>query len=159
MGIRSDELRRCFLCALSIGLSCAVFWLAFSPRLPGYSNLHNWYSGCVYVFLVVLMAMMVVAVRGKSETHAWPILLGAVLGWAASTLAYLICFAALGYFSFSPRSAPWWSVFVVALVAPPLATLSWLLGALSGAFFVFLRYLLLRTGLVSTPDTFDASSS
>lgn len=158
MAVRIDELRRSCLSALSIGLSCAVFWLAFSPRLPGYASLHKWYSGCICVFLVVLMAMMVLAFRGKSETHAWPIIIGAVLGWAASSLAYVIYFGVFGDLFSTARSPSVISVIAAALLLPPLATLSWLFGSLSGAFFVLLRYLLLRTGQADAPDTLNVAS-
>ena len=140
-----NELRRSLLCALSLGLACAVFWLAFGTRPPGYQNLHKWYGGCATIFLAVLMPMMAFALRGKLERSAWPIIIGALLGWVAASLAYLIYFGLFGEI-FSARGPDIGSIIIVAVAFPPLATLSPLFGALSGAFFVLSRHLMLRSG-------------
>jgi hypothetical protein len=135
-----NELRRIFLCALSLGLACAVFWVS-GAGLPGYRTFHKWYFGCVAVFLPILMAMMAIALRGRLERSAWPIIVGALSGWIAASLAYLI------YFEFSIGGLfknPAWHPFVqrieIIIFLPPVVTLSPLFGALSGAFFALSQY-------------------
>jgi hypothetical protein len=140
-----SELRRIFLCALSLGFSCAVFWLIFGAKPPGIAMLHRWYPGFATVLVAVLMAMMVVALRGRLERSAWPIIVGALLGYVSASVAYVIYF---GLFEFDLLSAAK-KTGVLAMIAAvffiaPLATLSWLFGALSGGFFILVRYLWLR---------------
>lgn len=142
-----NELRRILLVALSLVLACAVFRLAFGARLPGQLNLHKWYWGCVAIFLPLLMAMMVITLRGRLERAIWPIVVGTVIGWVASSLAYLIYFGLFeGFFTGAVRVHRLIDTVFIVMVFPPAATFSPLLGALAGAFFALSRYLLLRSG-------------
>ncbi len=145
----SDELRRIFLCALSLVLPCAVFWLIFGAKPPGIAMLHRWYPGFAAVLIAVLMAMMVVAFRGRLERSAWPIIVGALLGYVAASLAYVIYFESFGFdlLSVAKRTGVLAMIAVLFFIAP-LATLSWLFGALSGGLFVVVRHLLLRDSRV-----------
>lgn len=142
-GVRMNELRRIFLCALSVGLSSAMFRLAFGARLPGYENLHKWYPGCAAIFLAILIPMMVLAFRGRLERSAWPMVSGALLGWVAASLAYLIYFGLFEYGRLANQARIFGIqlIIIVSVLFPPLATLSWLFGALSGAFFIVARQL------------------
>lgn len=137
------ELRRILLVALCLALACAVFWMSGAGR-PGLSTLHKWYWGCVAVFLPIILALMVLAPRGRLERSIWPILVGAVLGWVAACPAYLIYFGFIEKLLFKPRGPDIFGLIVVSTVIAPIVTFSWLLGALAGAFFALPRYLLLR---------------
>jgi hypothetical protein len=136
--------------SLSLVLSCAVFWLVWGWRLPASETLHKWYWGFVAVFIAALMAMMVVAFRGRLERSAWPIVVGALLGYIAASLAYFIYFGLfeLNLLVSAIRKLGAINVIVASVLLPPLATLGWLFGALSGAFFVSSRYLMIRGGYV-----------
>jgi hypothetical protein len=142
-----DELRRSLLCALSLGLACIVFLMIFGTKLPGSGQLHRWYGGCTAVFFATLVAMMAGAFRGRLERCAWPIVVGGLLGYGAASLTYLVYF---GLFEFdllanTARRLGIVDLLVGTIFIVPLATLSWLLGALSGSFFALSRYLVLHS--------------
>lgn len=136
-----SELRRMFLIVLSISLSCAVFGLIWGARLPAAEKFNQWYWGCVAVFLAVLISLMIVVFRGGFEKSGWPVLLGLLLGYISAFLAYLIFF---GIFVNMKRWPPLFDAIMIAFLLPPTVTLSWLFGALTGTFFIFLRYLIWR---------------
>lgn len=143
-GVRMNELRRIFLCALSLSLACVVFWLALGGKLPGHEELHYW--GFVTVLLAVLIVTMILTLRGRLERSAWPILVGASLGWAAASLAYLVYFGLFDFRGLANQAARTGEINMIIgiMFLPPLATLSWLFGALSGAFFIVAKQLTVR---------------
>jgi hypothetical protein len=143
-----DELRRTALCLLSLGLACAVFWLIFGERLPASGNFSRHYPVFVAILLTVLMVAMVIALRGRLEKAAWPLLIGALLGYFAAPVSY-IAFVGLferEAFANLARKLPAIDLLLFVISVPSLATFSWLLGALSGAFFILSRYAVLRGG-------------
>jgi hypothetical protein len=70
---------------------------------------------------------------------------GALLGYVAAPLAYIIYFELFEFalLAGAMRDGVVATIAVLFFIAP-FATLSWLFGALSGAFFILLRYLWLR---------------
>ena len=97
------------------------------------------------------MAMMVIAFRGSLERAAWPIIVGALLGYVVPTLAYFVYFGfvELELLTNAIRRLGAINVIFAVILLPPLATLSWLFGALAGAFFVASRYFMMREGILS----------
>ena len=96
----------------------------------------------------MLMVAMMLAFRGRLERGAWPLFLGALLGCFAASLAYVIYVGV-----FTPKSSaelvrvlPALELFLSLILLPPLRIMSWLLGAVSGAFFALSRYVLLGGG-------------
>lgn len=140
------ELRRSSVSALSVGLTCAVFWLVWGARLPASGTLHKWYWGFVCIVIPVLIAMMAAALRERLEKSAWPMIVGALLGYGAASLVYLIYFGffELGLIASSTQKQGVISIISAAIVFAPVAIVNWLFGALSGAFFVVSRYFLLH---------------
>jgi len=143
-----SELRRTALCSLSLSLACIVFWFGWGGRPPGSEALSKHYPSFIAILLVALMVTMMLTLRGRLERAAWPLLIVGLLGYFAASLTYVIYFSLIAPENFA-NLVQRLSIFDLALFIislPPLGTMSWLLGALSGAFFVLSRYLILSAG-------------
>src|SRR5262245_33602028 len=140
------ELRRACSCLLSLGLSCTVFWLIWGAGLPGSRSAHRHYAGLVAVFLAILMLAMTSGLRGRLERGAWPIVVGTLFGYFSASLAFIVYLGLVepGPLMNTLSRLGIGSVVATTFVLPPLVTFSWLLGALTGAFFVLLRQAILR---------------
>jgi hypothetical protein len=147
------ELHRIALCLLSVGLACAVFLLIWGKRLPASGILHSRYREFVAILLTMLIVAMILVLRKRMEGSAWPLLIGAMLGYFSASVTYIIHVllihpAALVALA---RSLSTVDMVLFVISVPPLSTLSWLLGALSGAFFVLSRYMVLRRHHATIP--------
>lgn len=137
-----NEPRRVAYCLLSVALSCGVFWLVGGANLPAKLKLHRWYPDVAVIFLGAFSAMMIIALRGRFVTSAWPALLCVPLGYISAPIAYITYFALFEseLLSKTLSRIPLTEFIPIAFLLASLASLSWLFGGLAGALFILLRY-------------------
>lgn len=134
---KMSNLQKLVLCGLGILLAGGTFWLVWGHRPPGIEQLHKWYAGAAMTFIAIFAPAMFLALRGRLLTSGWPILVCGLVGWLAAAAAYIAYFMLLG--DTKKTVATGLQMLSIALLLPPLATMSWLFGGLTGLFFVLLR--------------------
>lgn len=137
----AEEISRGTLTLLSVILSAAVFWVLEPLQAPARRLLHVWYVGGVSVFLVGFLLAMLVLLRGRVQHSYWPILIGGLLGWGMSAVAYVMYFRIFGFDRFGGAllSISYIQHLQILFAVTPAVTFSWLFGMVAGLWFVLLR--------------------
>jgi hypothetical protein len=81
---------RASLCILSVGLSCAVFWMFWNHYpIEAASWVHR-SPALVWIFLILLTPLMTALLRERLEKLVWPLLVGILLGWLCTPISLFV---------------------------------------------------------------------
>ena len=130
------KVRHAVLCILSVGMSSLLFWISGLLEFVD-KVLHVWSRGLCTTFLAIFIVAIFLAFRGKARTAAWPVLVGALIGYGAAAVVYGSYYAGREVEQFVSVSHVRFQQFVFGTaVLFPVLSLSWLFGGMAGAFYI-----------------------